>query len=245
MSLADAQQLMSRFLYTRAPNTELSAELIGELDSGGPVAPELGLRVYRANLLGAVGEELATSFPRTRGLVGARQFDALARSYLFDPRGSSRRIGELGAGFVEHLRVCASREAADLAELEWAQEEAFFAADDEPLREAGLSSLLERAADTLRLRLRRSIRLLTPHYPVHREAWDGPGEDLQLVVWRERGLHRVDEVEPELRGVLGAIAAGKTLAEIAALPEIVATPERLGECLGLLLSREWLAETDS
>ncbi|MCP4002940.1 MAG: DUF2063 domain-containing protein [bacterium] len=240
MSLADLQREFSRFLYTRNPSDEQFTSLLERLDASGPVLPEIGLGVYRNNLLVSVVFELRSTFSRTRDWLGKSRFDVIARAYLYDRRASGRGLGEVGEAFAHFLRVHEAQEAADLADLEWAREKAFFAEADEPLSEQQILSYLEAPPEQVRLRLRTSFTLLTPNYPVHREQCNGPEAGLRIAVWRDRGRHRADEVELELWPVLKAIAAGDNLAAIAGLPEIVAAPGRLQECLGLLIMRQWL-----
>ncbi|MBW2269073.1 MAG: putative DNA-binding domain-containing protein [Deltaproteobacteria bacterium] len=240
MRLADLQQEFGRFLYTRKPSDEQSRAVMEALSCSGPVAPEIGLGVYRNNLLASVVLELRSTYSRTLELLGQEAFDGCARSYLFSAEAEGSRLGEVGAGFAGFLRSVEREEVADLADLEWAKEHAFFAPSDAGIDEAQLRKLLEVSPDRVHLKLRTSFTLLTPRFPVHREGWRGPEPDLRIAVWRDRGLHRADEVEAELWPVLSAIDAGASLEAIASLPEIREDPQRLQECLALLLMRRWL-----
>ncbi len=242
MSLADWQDELSRFFYTRQPAEQQAADVLKWLADDVPVPPEIGIGVYRNNLLASIVLELRQTFSKTLGLLGREAFDEHARVYLYGLEAAGRGLGEVGEAFAAFLRARATERVADMADLEWAREAAFFAPADEPMGESEIRACLEAPAGQIRLELRSGMRLLEPHFPVHRERSDGPAPGLRVIVWRERGLHRADEVEPELWPVLRAIEQGPDLETIAALPEVSSHPERFQECLTLLLMRQWLAK---
>lgn len=249
MNLAELQQRMSCFVYTRQPTDEQTAAVMELVDHTRRAAPEDGFRVYRRNLLVGVALELRSTFSRTRQVLGTQRFDDCVRAFLYasdstaraaQPRG--RGLGEVGCDFPAFVRAECAEVAADMADLEWAQEEAFFAPGDEAISESTIRTLLELPAEDIHLCLRTSLALLTPRYPVHREHFEDPEPDLRLAIWRDDGRYRCDEVEPQLWPVTRAIDAGQPLGAIAALPEVEANPELLRECLSVLLIRGWLRE---
>ena len=242
MSLADWQDELSRFFYTRQPTEQHAADVLKWLADDVPVPPAIVIGVYRNNLLASIVLELRQAFSKTLALLGAEAFDEHARAYLYGLEAAGRGLGEVGQAFPGFLRERVAEVDADMADLEWAREAAFFAPADEPIGEAEIRALLDAPDGPIHLALRNGMSLLEPRYAVHREPVEGPEPGLRIVVWRDRGLHRADEIEPELWPVMRGIERGLDLETIAALPEVASHPGRLQECLTLLLMRQWLAK---
>ena len=242
MSLAEWQEELSRFFYTRQPGEQQAEAVLKWLAEDVPVPPVIGLGVYRNNLLASIVLELRETFSRTLGLLGREAFDDHARVYLYGLEAAGRGLGETGTAFPDFLRGRVSERIADMADLEWAREAAFFAPSDEPMGEPEIRAILEPSAERIFLKLRSGMSLLEPHYPVHRTSFEGSEPGLRIAVWREGGFHRADEVEPELWPVMRAIERGLDLETIASLPEVELHSRRLQECLTLLLMRQWLAK---
>lgn len=87
--------------------------------------------IYRDNFLGSLADALADTFPVTRQLVGERFFALAATDFARLQPPSAPRLSRYGGGFPAYLR---SQDALrdlgyvpDVAELEWARVESFFA----------------------------------------------------------------------------------------------------------------------
>ncbi len=122
--------------------------------------------VYRNNVIVALIDALADTFPAVQARVGESNFRALARASLQQDLPDSPVLAEFGKRFPEFIAGFAPAaqipELADLARLEFARVEAFHAADAEPLGLSELAPLLAQASrlPRLRLGLHPSVRLI-------------------------------------------------------------------------------------
>jgi hypothetical protein len=87
--------------------------------------------VYRDNMLGSLVEALGDTFPVARQLVGERFFDSVAGRFVRGEPPSAPRLSRYGATFPAYLRTVPQLSnlsyVADVASLEWARVEAYFA----------------------------------------------------------------------------------------------------------------------
>jgi hypothetical protein len=87
--------------------------------------------VYRDNVLGSLVEALGHTFPVTRQLVGERFFDAVAAGFVRQEPPTAPRLSRYGAMFPAHLQAIPQLQdmsyIADVAMLEWARVNAYFA----------------------------------------------------------------------------------------------------------------------
>jgi hypothetical protein len=87
--------------------------------------------IYRDNFVGSLVDALADTFPVTRQLVGERFFAMIAADFARKQPPSAARLSRYGGDFPAYLRGQDSlRDLAyvpDVAELEWARVESFFA----------------------------------------------------------------------------------------------------------------------
>lgn len=180
-------------------------------------------------------EALRAEFPALASLLGEDRFAALCRAYLEAHPSEHHDIGRLGRHLAEYLRRHPAPERSDLgdlAELEWARSEVFFAAELEPVGRGALASLGPTDFPGARLRVVPALRLLSLQYPAHlsrQSALHGQEtvtarEDTCLVVWRqgEEVFHApVDRVEAE---ALQAVLAGARLMDVCAVFERAERP---------------------
>ena len=131
MTLARLQHTMLDWLRTGDPT--LAAAL-----GGGP-GPAVYLNNHRAALMAA----LENAYPQTRAWLGGPAFAAAAARHIEDHAPVSWTLDAYGAQFADTLAAACpdAPEVADIARLEWALEQAFIAADAEPLRVADLGAI--------------------------------------------------------------------------------------------------------
>ena len=202
---------------------------------------EIYNRVYWFRILSALAED----FPGLRAVVGQRRFDKLLVAYLSDCPSESFTLRNLGSRLPAWLRHHPAftpgvrRLALDMARLEWADIEAYDAAEFPRLTADDLAALNENST----LRLQPYVFLLDLAYPVDdlllriRENEEQEKDIASNVVLesapppRARRLrppkpakvflavHRQDlcvyfkRLQPEAFALLLAIQQGKTLAE--------------------------------
>ncbi len=201
------------------------------------LAPAARLEIYANAYFARIHDALRDDFSALARALGADAFHDLVKTYLMmhAPEHASLRLA--GAHLSEHLRAPPFAEifarrcpyAADLARLEWAISEAFFAADAPIVARAELAALAPEAWADVRFETAPSLRLLECAWPVQiaRErcdaeggeaTWDEapalPAEPTCLRVWRrdERVHYRsIPRLELE---ALGGARAGETFAAL-------------------------------
>jgi len=249
-----AQQAAFHALVTGAPGAPPAASLLlgtPELPAAGRAAIYAGMWRWRQV------DALRADFPALAALLGDDAFLALCDGYLAAHPSADPDIGRLGRRLPGWLRAhpeAAPRpDLADLAALEWARLEAFFAAPGAgapaPLDRAALAAVAPERFAALRLGLVPSAALLDLGQAVARlfEAALDPGVDLapgpaagpeRLLVWRQ-GFDVVHTVlAADEAAALDAVAAGAPLGE--ALSAFAARVDPAGAALRALCS--WLDE---
>jgi hypothetical protein len=116
-----------RFAETlRAAPGEMPA---GDVQLAGAQAHRLS--VYRDNVVGSLVDALGETFPVVRQLVGDAFFSAVAADFVRDELPEVPRLSRYGAAFPTRLRALPQlvevSYVGDVAVLEWARVEAYFA----------------------------------------------------------------------------------------------------------------------
>jgi hypothetical protein len=125
---------------------------------------EIYNRSYWSRVLDALGED----FPGVRAVVGAKCFEQIRRRYLDDCPSESftmRNLGKNLAAWMERNEALTGANhalALDMARLEWAEIEAFDAAEGERLGPAEIAALEPSSA----LRLQPHLRMMEAGYEV-------------------------------------------------------------------------------
>jgi len=149
------------------------------------------INVYRNTVQQSLIDVLAAAFPVVQRIVGLRFFAALARDYAVSHLPEAPQLSLYGGGLADfiagHDKTGALPYLADVARLEWARGEAYFAADAAPLDPAALSKLTPEQLSALRFVLHPAARLVRSAFPIHR-IWtvnqpavaDVPAVDMSL-----------------------------------------------------------------
>jgi hypothetical protein len=203
----------------------------GPLDSlvtvpRGNVAARIA--VYRNTVQRSLVEVLAAAFPVVRRIVGAGVFTDLAARFVTAAPPRAPHLSAYGAAFPAFIAGNLARHGlaylADVARLEWARGESYFAADVAALTPAAIAAI---APDTLEgtvLKLHPATRLIRSAAPVHRiwqvnqaEITDVPAVDMAIAenVLISRAGFRVSLrlIGDGDAGFIAAIASGETLSE--------------------------------
>ena len=198
-SLLDAQRALAREL--RGP--EATALGSDRFDAPAAVAVADRLAVYRNNARQFFRTALALTYPVLQRRVGEDYFRQLATEFRKVHPSRSGDLHWVGAEFPAWLetRLRDSEYAwlADLAQLEWASEEAAAAATRAPVTLQALAVIPPESLDGVRLRLQPSLRLVASRWPV----WS---------VWNANQVEGADPVDlnagPEQCACVGTIDAG-------------------------------------
>ncbi len=186
------------------------------------------LQIYRHNTFANLTDALAADYPVVHRLVAEGFFAYAADSYIRRHPPRSGNLHDFGGNFAGFLAAFPAAQTLpylpDVARLEWAWQEAYHAAEAQPLSLDALAAVAPEHYGSLVFRLHPSARLLASDYPVLR-IWQvnqpdfegDPAVDLaegaaRLLVVR----HGLDvEIEPLSVGEyawLAALAAGRPLA---------------------------------
>lgn len=221
--------MLERLRQTRALTRDTSAREQAESHFAqlGSLSSLEQLEIYREQFWLRHTAALLEDFPGLSRLLGQEDWERVVEGYLerFPPHSWS--LHDLGAHMSSYLAAAPPREPAalfqEMAELEWAYVEAFFAAPTTP---ADFSLFLQGSAEQLaeaRLELAPSLRLLRSSFPVaplrrsllaHNELeLPAPGRHF-LVVYQdpERNLWDRPLSEPAFT-LLEALAQGKNLGD--------------------------------
>ncbi|EPV9122217.1 DNA-binding domain-containing protein [Pseudomonas aeruginosa] len=176
--------------------------------------------VYRNNVIVALIDGLADSFPVVRALVGEDFFRGMAHEFARHHPPCSPVMAEYGDGFPAFIESFPPAQSlpylGDVARLEWQYVVSYHAADAEALTAEKVGGLL---ADpeflaTSRWRLHPSLGLLASPYPVV-SLWQAHQEDSDTEV--EAALAGIDLAQSEaalvLRQQLAVMVLGLTAAE--------------------------------
>lgn len=205
------------------------------LDPGAPVpagvtAPRRGpakrrFAVYRNNVVSALANAVAGSFPAVRRIVGDEFFKAMARDYVLAEPPTSPVLLDYGATFPDFIAAFAPAGALpylpDVARIERRWREAYHAEDAEPLAAAALAGIAEADLPGLSFVLHPAVRLVRSRWPAvtiwRMNASDAPVVPVDFSVPEDALIVRPD-AEVEVRMVppggaafVSALAEGRTL----------------------------------
>lgn len=126
--------------------------------------------IYRSNVVSSLISSLRDIFPLIEKLTGEDFAKNIFGSFIFShpPRVACLIAygGELPS-FIGNFEPAASLPyLSDIARLEWALHESYYAPDDSPLRPEDLAGLMTGDLGALRLPLRSSIRLIESFWPL-------------------------------------------------------------------------------
>lgn len=161
--------------------------------AGDGVGPDRRLAIYRNNTFGSLIGVLAAAFPVVARLVGDRFFRFAAREYIAAHPPHVPQLLAYGDAFADFLDTFPAAATVpylgDVARLEWARNEALFAADADPLDPAALECIPADRYAELRFVLHPAVRLVTSRFPV-------------LAIWQANQAHN-ETVPPVARDAGG------------------------------------------
>jgi len=209
------------------------------------------LCVYRNNAVIGLAHILSSRFPAVETIVGDEFFAGLARQFMEQHPPCSPALIEYGANFPAYIRTlleCADVPyLADVADIEWQLHRCAHAADEPPLRLDDLADL-KASPDALTFHFMPSSGLVFSGYPAHTiwRANTGPAPE-PLVLPRAAEATLITRRALRCEAVLlppggyefaAALAAGRTLAEAAALAAMQIPSFELDQSLGLMLRQD-------
>lgn len=181
--------------------------------------------VYRNNVLSALGNAVAGSFPAVKRIVGDDFFRAMARAYVLAEPPTAPVLLDYGTTFPDFIARFAPAASLpylpDVARIERGWREAYHAGDAAPLPPTALAELPETALPGLVFTLHPSLRLVRSRWPAltvwRMNVSDVPTTTVDFSVAEDALIVRpgaeveVRIVPPGGAAFVTALAAGETL----------------------------------
>ena len=186
------------------------------------------LQIYRNNVHGSLAGVLASAFPVVQRLVGKPFFQAMARAFVQRHPPEVPQLSVYGARLPDFLEsflpVRPLAYLPDVARLEWARIEAYFAGDAAPMDPASLASRDPATYAALTFELRPAVRLVASRFPIQ-QIWEAnqPEHDPVAKVDLAAGGERVVVFRPAMIVTAHVLGEG----DYALLSRLAA-----GRCLG-------------
>lgn len=192
----------------------------------------LGARIaiYRNTVQGSLIDVLAAAFPATQRIVGPAFFTGLAQRFVREAPPRVPQLSAYGADFPAFIANTQSLHnlgyLADVARIEWARAECYFAADATALDPAALAAIPPDLLETMALVLHPATRMVRSSYPILRiwqvnqpDVVDVPAIDLtapeDVLLSRAAGRVGVRLISAGDAAFIGAIEKGMTLGDSA------------------------------
>ncbi|MEJ2608626.1 MAG: DNA-binding domain-containing protein [Candidatus Thiodiazotropha sp.] len=201
-------------------------------------APEQRLQVHCNNTTILLTEALVTTYRIVHELVGEDFFTQVARQFIRAHPPATPCLFEYGAGFSELLRSLPALSEiayiADVAQLEWQWNSAFFAEEAAPLSVEILAAISPEELEGHQLHPHPTTRLVTSAYPI-KQIWDmhQDGADPDAGVNLDDGSEAVLIVRPHAEVELHLLS---TNADI--LASCLISGATIGEAFGVLETTE-------
>jgi len=194
MTLAETQALFHEALTSATP---LDPERLDACFAGTPDLPASErVAIYSNMYLWRLVDALRETFPKVARHLGDETFAALAEDYLRRNPSEHHDVGQVGRRLAAFLREYPDSERpdlADLAELEWARHQVFFAPPAEPVGPDAFAGLDPGAFSRTGLVLSPALKVLVLDHaaaPLWRRLEDGEPPDppspgpSAVAVWR-------------------------------------------------------------
>lgn len=170
MKLSKIQALFSRTMLDHRDEVAKQDPLLASLFSNDTnILPER-LKIYRNNIIGSLSKALLATYPLIKALTGHEFATVLMRAYVLENPPSDASLARYGEGLDAFINNFAPAKnlpyLPDVAKLEWAMNEAYYAPDDRPLAPEDLQSPPAENLSDLSLRPRSSVRLLASPWPL-------------------------------------------------------------------------------
>lgn len=185
--------------------------------------------VYRNNVLGSLSDVLADVYPVVEKLVGEDFFHGMVRDYIRKNLPEAACLNSYGSTFPDFIEQFAPAKTlpylADVARMEWAWSEAYYAEDDEMLDISLLQDIPQESSEHLVFVFRSSVRFIDSTYPLFeiREfcIQDNPEGELdvdqgeaKLMIFRPSLGVQMVKLEPDEYKFLILLQEGKTIGDV-------------------------------
>lgn len=185
--LTELQEWMAQLLRHKRglqKNEALKEAAARHFSGNDRLSPAEQVNIYRQQFWLRHTNILIDDFPGLSRLLGQKEWERVAESYLTEVGYGYFALRDLGRGLAAHLSTMSDLKQPelliDMARLEWAYEDAFDAPDDPSLSGEKLAQMPPEAWQQARIQLSHSIHLLELRYPVARLRRDLKREGFKL-----------------------------------------------------------------
>lgn len=151
----------------------MTAPLLPHIEDSAS-SKERRLGVYHANTINSLIDVLAAAYPVAQRIVGERFFSALAKSFIDTAPPRQPTLFRYGGGLGDFLSGFAPAQdvpyLADIARLEWARINAYFAEDSEPLDPQELAAIDPEKMGDVCFKISPALHLVESAYPIF-QVW--------------------------------------------------------------------------
>lgn len=228
---------------------------------GGKISRDRRVDIYRTTMREAHVRALANTYAGCEKILGVRYFRQLASEFYYRHPATHpdlNRYGEAFPDFVQdfiehHAELAEYPYLPDLARLEWAYEQAYYAKEDPAFDFQALGRLDEDEYRRLCFVLGASVSMLRSVYPVL-ELWSAQREQetireieaidepQYLCIAREGFKPVIHRIDHALWWVMGQVEQGCTFEELEALARQETAKISLQVIIPELISRKWVCE---
>ena len=232
-----------------------------QVRDGGRIPRDQRVNIYRTTMREAHVRALANTYPGCEKILGVRYFKQLAGEFYYQHPATHPDLNCYGEAFpnfvqdfiADHAELAEYPYLPDLARLEWAYEQAYYAKEDPVFDFEGLAGLEEDAYRGLRFVPGASVSILRSDYPVL-ELWgaqrgqetvkevEAIDEPQYLCIAREDFKPAVHRIDRPLWWVMDQVNRGHTFGELEALAQQETVEIALQVILPELISRKWVCE---
>lgn len=140
--------------------------------AGDPVRAAARFMIHRGNVVESLVNALAITYPAVKATCGDENFRVLAAAFVRRDPPLEPALLAYGRGFADFVAGHAGAVSdfpflPDLARLEWALNEAYYAAEAPPLAPADLAAVPPEDLGALRLSLHPSARIVASEFSIH------------------------------------------------------------------------------
>jgi hypothetical protein len=170
MRLSETQALFSQIMLEHPAAASNPYPMLTALFTCDENVLPMRLQIYRNNIIGSLTKAMQLTYPLIVILTGENFAATMMGSFVRENPPREACLARYGTGLDRFIETFAPAQSLpylpDIARLEWAMNESFYAPDDGPLSPADLESISHCELADMTLRLRSSVRLLESHWPL-------------------------------------------------------------------------------
>ncbi|MCA9809713.1 MAG: putative DNA-binding domain-containing protein [Candidatus Dadabacteria bacterium] len=170
MQLSRTQALFSKLMLDRPDKTSKPDPALKALFTCNENVLPMRLQIYQNNVVGSLARAMQLTYPLIVILTGESFAENVMRSFVRENPPREACLARYGEGFDKYIESYEPARSlpylADIARLEWAMNESFYARDDSALDPSDLQNVPGSELADITLSLRSSVRLMESRWPL-------------------------------------------------------------------------------